>query len=332
MSLLEVSQLTVDVQGIPVVSDVRFAISAGERLGLIGESGSGKTITALAIMGLLPEGLRARGSVVLDGTELLSLSERRLSAVRGSRIAMVFQEPMTALDPLMRVGTQITDAIRIHERVGRRAARDRMLQLMQRVGFSNPREQSRRFPHQLSGGQRQRIVIAIAIACGPALILADEPTTALDVTVQAQVLALLQDLVQDQGSALLLISHDLAVVSSVCQRIVVMYGGRVVESASTPELLTRPRHPYTQALLHTSRGIGGNGDTPAGHLPTIPGSVPELGRFPSGCVFRGRCDREQDRCLEAPPTTGSDHLVACWFPLTSPSDPTAAVTTGGVGA
>ena len=332
MSLLEVSHLRVDTQGIPVVCEVSFVISAGERVGLIGESGSGKTMTALAIMGLLPEGLSAAGQVIFDGVELLNLSERRLSALRGNRLAMVFQEPMTALDPLMRVGTQITDAIRIHERVSRRAARARMLELMQRVGFTDPAEQSRRFPHQLSGGQRQRIVIAIAIACGPALILADEPTTALDVTVQAQVLALLQDLVQDQGSALLLISHDLAVVSSVCQRIVVMYGGRVVESAATGELLTRPRHPYTLALLHTSKGIGAGEDTPAGHLPTIPGSVPQLGQFPSGCVFRGRCDREQDRCQAVPPMTGSDHRVACWFPVGFPASQGSPLASGGPGA
>jgi peptide/nickel transport system ATP-binding protein len=332
VSLLEVTHLRVETQGIPVVSEVSFAIAAGERVGLIGESGSGKTMVALAIMGLLPEGLNAAGSVAFDGTELLQLSERRLSALRGNRIAMVFQEPMTALDPLMRVGTQITDAIRIHERASRGAARARMLELMRRVGFTNPAEQSRRFPHQLSGGQRQRIVIAIAIACGPALILADEPTTALDVTVQAQVLALLQELVQDQGSALLLISHDLAVVSSVCQRMVVMYGGRVVESASTATLLNQPHHPYTAALLHTSKGIGAGEDTPAGHLPTIPGSVPQLGQFPSGCVFRGRCDREQDRCQEVPPTTGSDHLVACWFPLGASSRRSVPVATDGQGA
>ena len=328
MSLLEVSQLRVDAREIPVVSEVSLTISAGERVGLIGESGSGKTMAALAIMGLLPEGLTARGSVLLDGVELLGLPERRLSKLRGSRIAMVFQEPMTALDPLMRVGTQITDAIRLHERVTRRAARDRMLQLMGRVGFANAKEQARRFPHQLSGGQRQRIVIAIAIACGPALILADEPTTALDVTVQAQVLALLQDLVRDQGSALLLISHDLAVVSSVCQRIVVMYGGRVVEAAATAELLASPRHPYTDALLRTSQGIGADADTLAGQLPTIPGAVPQLGLFPEGCVFRGRCPFEQERCQHVPEIRGRDHQVACWFPLGPPTGRPAAAPFG----
>lgn len=328
MSLLEVSQLRVDAREVPVVSEVSLTISAGERVGLIGESGCGKTMAALAIMGLLPEGLTARGSVLLDGVELVGLPERRLSQLRGSRIAMVFQEPMTALDPLMRVGTQITDAIRLHERVSRRAARDRMLQLMGRVGFANAAEQARRFPHQLSGGQRQRIVIAIAIACGPALILADEPTTALDVTVQAQVLALLQDLVRDQGAALLLISHDLAVVSSVCQRIVVMYGGRVVEAATTAELLAFPHHPYTDALLRTSQGIGADADTVAGQLPTIPGAVPQLGRFPEGCGFRGRCPFEQERCRHVPELLGRDHQVACWFPLHSPTGHPAATPFG----
>ncbi|MHB8323739.1 MAG: ABC transporter ATP-binding protein [Candidatus Dormibacteria bacterium] len=325
MTLLEVRELAVDAGGIPIVCRLSFSIEPGERVGLIGESGSGKTMVALAIMGLLGEGLGQSGSVVFEGTELTNLSDRRYSELRGNRLAMVFQEPMTALDPLMRVGKQVTDAIRLHRRVGRGEARQRMHSLLARVGFSNPKEQARRFPHQLSGGQRQRVVIAIALACDPALVLADEPTTALDVTVQAQVLDLLQTLVAEESSALLLISHDLAVVSSVCDRILVMYGGTLVESCTTAELLAAPRHPYTVALLQTSRGVGG--EAPAGQLPTIPGSVPALGGFPSGCVFRGRCSREQARCQEVPALVGGEHQVACWYPVES-SGPVPAPRSG----
>ena len=315
MTLLQVTDLRVEAPGSPVLRGVSFSIGAGERVGLIGESGSGKTMAALAVMGLVPGGLTVHGSIRLEGRELVGLGERRYSELRGDRVAMVFQEPMTALDPLMRVGRQIQDAIRLHRRLTRGQTRERMLELMARVGFANPREQARRFPHQLSGGQRQRIVIAIALACDPALILADEPTTALDVTVQAQVLVLLQRLVAEQGSALLLISHDLAVVSSVCERVLVMYGGTLVEAAPTPAILSGPRHPYTLALLQTSAAISAASRAPAGHLATIPGSVPALGKFPAGCVFRGRCPREQPHCQQTPPLTGDGHQFACWYPV-----------------
>ncbi|MGA9776355.1 MAG: ABC transporter ATP-binding protein [Candidatus Dormiibacterota bacterium] len=317
MTLLTVSDLVVEAAGQQIIRGLSLSVDAGERVGLIGESGSGKTMAALALMGLLPEGLSLQGSIELEGVELTGLSDRRYSEIRGDRLAMIFQEPMTALDPLMRVGRQIRDAVRLHRRISRAEASSRMLQLLARVGFRNPTEQARRFPHQLSGGQRQRVLIAIALACDPALILADEPTTALDVTVQAQVLSLLQRLVREERSALLLISHDLAVVSSVCDRVLVMYGGTVVESAPTREILTAPRHPYTVALLDTSRGISADGETAAGQLPTIPGAVPAWDQFPSGCVFRGRCPREQDRCREVPSLTEGEHRVACWFPISS---------------
>ncbi len=317
MTLLTVSDLVVEAAGQQIIRGLSLSVNAGERVGLIGESGSGKTMAALALMGLLPEGLSLQGSIELEGVELTGLSDRRYSEIRGDRLAMIFQEPMTALDPLMRVGRQIRDAVRLHRRISRAEASSRMLQLLARVGFPNPAEQARRFPHQLSGGQRQRVLIAIALACDPALILADEPTTALDVTVQAQVLSLLQRLVREERSALLLISHDLAVVSSVCDRILVMYGGTVVESAPTREILTAPRHPYTVALLDTSRGISADGEAAAGQLPTIPGAVPAWDQFPFGCVFRGRCPREQDRCREVPRLTEGEHRVACWFPFSS---------------
>ncbi|MHB8189074.1 MAG: ABC transporter ATP-binding protein [Ferrimicrobium sp.] len=317
MTLLRVKDLYVELERTPIVRGISFEVREGELVGLIGESGSGKSMTALALMRLLPEGVHQHGSVRFEEVELSSLSERRLSALRGDRIAMIFQEPMTALDPLMRVGRQITEAIHLHRSVSRSEARDRMIELMHTVGFPRPREQARAFPHQLSGGQRQRIMIAMALACEPALILADEPTTALDVTVQAQVLYLLQTLVAEEGSALVLISHDLAVVSSVCERILVMYGGSLVEVGTTSQILVAPRHPYTAALLATSRGIGDSSDTAAGDLPTIPGSVPSLDDFPSGCVFRGRCPREQPRCQETPTLVGSEHQVACWFPMTA---------------
>ncbi len=328
MTLLRVSGLRVETEGLPVLRGVDFEVSAGERVGLIGESGSGKTVAALTLMGLQPEGFAVQGSVEFEGRQLVGLSDREFSAIRGARMAMVFQEPMTALDPLMRVGQQIIDAVRAHRRVSSSESRRRMLELMARVGFPSPEEQSRRFPHQLSGGQRQRVVIAIALACDPALILADEPTTALDVTVQAQVLALLQRLVAEEGSALLLISHDLAVVSSVCQRVLVMYGGTLVEAATTDEILKAPRHPYTAALLQTSAGIGAQSRLAAGRLPTIPGSVPSLGGFPEGCVFRGRCPREQARCREVPPLVGDGHRFACWFPLEPGAAPIAGTFVG----
>jgi len=312
MSLLEVDELSLSLRGTTLLDGVSLAIERGERVGLIGESGSGKSLTALSVMGLVPEGATLTGSIRFDGRELVGLAERDWVQLRGDRISMIFQEPMTALNPVMRVGKQVAEVLELHRGASRASARREAVSLLERVGFDRPDEQSRAFPHQLSGGQRQRVMIAMAIACRPSLILADEPTTALDVTVQAQVLELLVALVEEEGSSLLLVSHDLAVVAGVTERVAVMYGGKVVEEARTEALVAAPRHPYTRALLATSRGIEDLDHELFGHLPAIPGQVPAPGNAPSGCVFRGRCDVEFDRCTEAPPFTGTDHRVACW--------------------
>ena len=314
MSLLEVTDLRLSIDDTELLRGISFQMAPAERLGLIGESGSGKSLTALTIMGLLPPRGRLSGSVRLADQELTALNERRYSRLRGDRIAMIFQEPMTSLNPLMRVGKQVGEVLRIHQGLSHKASVAQAITLLERVGFDAPAQQARAFPHQLSGGQRQRVMIATAIACNPDLILADEPTTALDVTVQAQVLKLLEELTAEHGCALMLISHDLAVVASVCERIQVMYGGVIVESGPTDALLHAPQHPYTRALLATSRGIEDLDQELFGQLPTIPGVVAEAGRFPQGCTFRGRCDRESERCLSVPPAQGTHHQVRCWHP------------------
>lgn len=314
-NLLEVKGLTVSIGATSIVSDFSLIIRERERVGVIGESGSGKTMVALGIIGLLPEGMSVSGSVKLAGEELTTAGERRRSQLRGDQISMVFQEPMSALNPVMRVGRQVAEVLRIHSPVTRNVARQRVIELLAEVGFDDPARQARAYPHQLSGGQRQRVMIAIAIARRPALLLADEPTTALDVIVQDQVLELMKNLVDGFGAALLLISHDLALVSSTCSNIVVMYGGRIVESGPTEDLLNDAQHPYTAGLVSISTAISPDNDRDGRPLATIPGSVPEFGAFPSGCVFRSRCHRATERCFIEPPLAGESHRVACWHPL-----------------
>ena len=316
MSFLEVEGLSVSIGGASVLSDVSFSLERGERVGLIGESGSGKSMTALAVIGLLPDSAHVTGQIRLEGTDLEALGERQLCAVRGDRIAMVFQEPMTALDPTMRVGKQVEEVISLHEGQSGAAARGRVLELLRRVEFPDPERVARAFPHQLSGGQRQRIMVAMAVACSPQVVLADEPTTALDVTVQAQMLRLLSRLVAEENAALVLISHDLAVVSSMCERLLVMYGGHLVERGPTAELLRAPSHPYTAGLLATSAALSVEPELQTATLPTIPGSVPRLGRFPSGCPFRSRCPRADGVCETQPELGEGERAVACWHPLT----------------
>lgn len=324
--VLRVRDLSVSVGSTPAVSGVSFDIPAGRRVGLIGESGSGKTLTALSVIGLLPDGLSATGSVVHHGQELLELSEEEICEIRGDRIAMVFQEPMTALNPVMRVGDQVAEVLLIHRQVSRAEASARAMELLRQVRLRDPKIRMRAYPHQLSGGQRQRVVIALALACDPALVIADEPTTALDVTVQAQILVLLRDLVEDHGSSLLLITHDLAVVASVCEDVLVMYGGRIIESGPTSAVFETPRHPYTDGLLAAVPEIE-RGIERRSRLATIAGSVPGLGQFPSGCVFRNRCDRASEACMEEPvlmpeqsvsaqaPDAGPPRRVACFHPI-----------------
>ena len=309
--VLKVRGLAVAVRDKTLVSDVDLTVGPGERVGLIGESGSGKSLTALSILGLLPEDLLASGSVRLSGVdhELIGADERRMSRVRGRDIAMVFQEPMTALNPTMRIGDQLAETMLIHRtRPGRDAARIAAAELLERVQL--PADTARAYPHQLSGGQRQRVVLAIALANDPALLICDEPTTALDVTVQALVLDLIVKGVVARSSALLFITHDLAVVATVCERVLVMYGGRVVESGPVGEVFTRPRHRYTEGLLAAS-----DLETAGRRLTTIPGNVPPAGQFPSGCVFRNRCRHATEICATVPEWSGTEaNGFACHHP------------------
>jgi peptide/nickel transport system ATP-binding protein len=310
---LVVEKLSVSVGALEVVHQVSFSLRAGERTGLIGESGSGKTLTALAVMGLLPDGLLANGRVLFQGRDLLEMSERELCAIRGDRLAMVFQEPMTALNPVMNVGDQVAEPLQLHRGMRGRAAHVAAQQALERVHLPDAAEKMRAYPHQLSGGQRQRAMIAMATACSPEVLIADEPTTALDVTVQAQILELLVELVQERGSSFLLITHDLPVVANVCQRVLVLYGGRIVEEGEVDDVFGKPRHPYTAALLDAIPPL--DEDLPSRKLKAIGGAVPSLGEFPSGCPFRNRCPRADGACVEMPPLDGWPHRAACWHPM-----------------
>jgi peptide/nickel transport system ATP-binding protein len=289
-TLLHVRNLAIEVKGagepLKVAENVQFAISAGERVGMVGESGCGKTITGLAIMGLLPaRAFRRTGEVWFEGSDLLQLSEAAMRSVQGRRIGMIFQEPMSALDPVFTVGEQIGETVRAHLGLGRRAARTLAIEALAAVGIPAPERRHDEYPHQMSGGMRQRAMIAIAIVCEPALVIADEPTTALDVTVQTQIIELLVELTNRAGTALLFISHDLGVVAEACHRVVTMYAGQVVEDAPVDRLLTRPRHPYTSDLLRSlpRRSVR------KARLPSIPGRVPVPGAMPFGCRFAPRC-------------------------------------------
>jgi peptide/nickel transport system ATP-binding protein len=314
-ALLIVSDLSVTLQTARGPGDalrgVSFAIDRGETVGLIGESGCGKSITALALMGLLPEGARVTGSIRLDGRELVGLDEATMCTLRGRRIGMVFQEPMTALNPLHTVGHQIAEPLRLHLKVSASEARQRALQLLERVRVPQAARRLDSYPHQLSGGQRQRVVIAIALACGPDLLIADEPTTALDATVQREVLDLISELVAERGMGLLLISHNLAVVARAVRRLMVMYGGIVAEAGPTEGVFQRLAHPYTRALFKSRPRLG----LPRGtRLATIAGRVPELADLPAGCPFADRCERVIDACRQAVPapvTVAAAHQARC---------------------
>ncbi|MFO1218770.1 MAG: ABC transporter ATP-binding protein [Burkholderiaceae bacterium] len=315
MMLLTVTDLRVTLRTSRGPADalrgVSFELDKGRTAGLIGESGCGKSITALALMGLLPEGAKVSGSIRFDGQELTRLDEDALCGLRGRRIGMVFQEPMTALNPLHTVGHQIAEPLRLHLGLAAREARARALQLLERVRLPEPARRLDAYPHQLSGGQRQRVVIAIALACEPDLLIADEPTTALDVTVQREVLDLIAELVAERGMALLLISHNLGVMARTVQRLMVMYGGSVVEAGATRDVFARLAHPYTRALFASRPRLGLARGT---RLATIPGRVPELADLPAGCPFAERCAHVIDTCRAAmPPATpvGDGHDARC---------------------
>jgi peptide/nickel transport system ATP-binding protein len=314
MALLAVTNLTVELADpsgpLTVLREVGFTLDRGRILGIVGESGSGKTMTALALMGLLPEGSRASGSVQLDGHELLGLAEAELCHLRGDRIAMIFQEPMTALNPLQPIGRQVAEPLRLHRAMPSDAALAEAVGLLGRVHLPEPERIAAAYPHQLSGGQRQRVMIAMALACRPGLLVADEPTTALDVTIQAQILDLLVDLVEETGMAFVLVSHDLAMIAETADEILVMYGGTVVEHAPVTALLSRRAHPYTQGLFAARPRLGGG----AALLRPIPGAVPDLPALPPGCRFADRCHLAVPACRAAPPPlrpVGPNHAAAC---------------------
>jgi len=302
VSLLEVTDLRVTLNTArgpaEALRGVSFALERGQTLGLIGESGCGKSLTALALMGLLPNGAQVAGSIRLDGIELTTLAERDWCRLRGRRLAMVFQEPMTALNPLHTVGRQIAEPLRLHKSMSRSQARAEALRLLERVQMPQAATRLDAYPHQLSGGQRQRVVIAIALACGPDLLIADEPTTALDVTLQREVLDLIAGLVREDGMGLLLISHDLGVMADRVARLLVMYGGTVVESGPTSEVFKHLAHPYTQGLFAARPRLGLPRHS---RLATLAGRVPALADLPTGCPFADRCPRVADVCRAAPP-------------------------------
>jgi peptide/nickel transport system ATP-binding protein len=311
--LLEVSGLDIlfrtPDEDLPVVSDLSFRVGRGETVGLVGESGCGKTVTGLAIMGLLPRhAARTNGSVRLEGRDLLSLPEREMRRVRGRRIGMIFQEPMSALDPVFTIGEQLGETIRAHFRLPAAQVRERSVQALASVGISSPRERLESYSHQLSGGMRQRVMIAIALACEPDLLIADEPTTALDVTVQGQIIDLLADCSQRLGTALLLITHDLGVVAETCSRMVTMYAGQVVESSPVDAVFPAPLHPYTSGLLRSLPRLG----QPKQPLPTIGGRVPPPWDMPPGCRFAPRCTHARSPC-DAPQglEANRDRQVRC---------------------
>jgi oligopeptide/dipeptide ABC transporter ATP-binding protein len=314
-ALLEVEGLVTtfpaDAGRLPVVDRVDLRVRAGEALGLVGESGCGKSMTALSIVSLVPKPGRVdAGSIRLAGRELRGLPVGELRRVRGAEIAMIFQEPATSLNPVQTAGAQVIEALRLHERVSRGEARRRAQALFEAVGIPDPVARLEAFPHQLSGGLKQRVMIAMALAARPALLIADEPTTALDVTVQAQILELLRRLARDTGTAVLLITHDLGVVNELCDRVAVMYAGRVVEEGAREAVLGAPRHPYTQGLLRSMPARARPGE----RLAEIPGSVPAAAKWPTGCRFADRCERVMDVCREREPEPtvfGADAQVRC---------------------
>jgi peptide/nickel transport system ATP-binding protein len=316
-ALLEVrdlrTQFHTDDGVVRAVDGVSFGLRAGETLAVVGESGSGKSVTSLSIMRLVasPPGRITGGQVLFRGRDLLAIGEAEMRAVRGREISMIFQEPQTALNPVHTCGAQIAEVVETHERLDRRAARARAVEMLRRVGIPAPEQRADEYPHQLSGGMRQRVMIAMALACRPAVLIADEPTTALDVTIQAQILELLAELRRELGMAVLLITHDLGVVAESADRVAVMYAGQVVEACDVRSAFRRPLHPYTAGLLASLPRLGRRTE----RLKVIPGGVPDPARFPPGCRFHPRCPLAQARCREAEPAMegfGEGREVRCW--------------------
>lgn len=318
-ALLKVSHLATEFStehGVArALDDVSFEVFPGETLGIVGESGCGKSVTSLSVMRLLPKpsGNIVQGSVMFQGEDLVKLPASQMHRIRGNRIAMIFQEPMTALNPVHRVGHQLMETLELHfPKNGKKENRRLSIEMLQRVGIPAPERRMKEYPHQLSGGMRQRVMIAIALLCKPDILIADEPTTALDVTIQAQILKLLQDMQKETGMAILFITHDLGVIAEICDRVLVMYGGRVIEQAAINKLFESPGHPYTRGLLGAIPRIE---DTPKKILNTIPGMVPSLMEFPPGCRFQNRCEYVQNHCRDETPDlkqVENGHDVRCF--------------------
>ena len=318
-ALLSVRDLRVrfltEGRSVYAVNGISLDVHRGESVGIVGESGCGKSVTALAIMGILGTAAQTTGSITFDGREILGARDREMRALRGNRIAMIFQDPMTSLNPVLTIGVQLCEVIEAHLDLGGAAAHERAVDLLADVGIANPAERMGAYPHQLSGGMRQRAMIAMALSCDPDLIIADEPTTALDVTVQAQIVRLLRRLVSERDAALVLITHDLGVVAGACSRVLVMYGGTVVEEAATRDLFHEPRHPYTLGLLRSVPRL--DSERRSALLP-IDGSPPHLSAPLTECPFHPRCDRARIACRSALPTltsVGEGHLAACVDPV-----------------
>ena len=313
-NLIEIRDLNVAFNGQVAVRNLCLDIRPGECLALVGESGSGKSVTAHSILQLLPEtGTESSGSIRYRGQQLLGADPSVLRSLRGNRIAMIFQEPMTSLNPLHSIEKQIGETLLVHKGLGGKAAQQRILELLELVGIKHPAERLKAYPHQLSGGQRQRVMIAMALACEPELLIADEPTTALDVTVQRQVLLLLREKARQRGTAILLITHDMALVSQFCDRVYVMYTGAVVEEGRTVDVMHSPQHPYTRGLLSGLPEMV----EPGQPLLTIPGQVPNLASLPEGCTFQERCSHAMPTCAKRPPliAINEERKSACWLPV-----------------
>jgi len=312
--ILAIDKLSTAIGGNAVVDGVSLTVGAGEVVALVGESGCGKSLTALSVMGLLPAAARVRaGRILLLGEDLLGYSEKEMLAVRGKSVSMVFQEPVASLDPLMRVGEQVAESLIVHGAASKSGARERAIEMLSRVGIPDARTRARQYPAELSGGMCQRVMIACALIARPRRLIADEPTTALDVTIQAQILTLMKTLRREIDTAILLITHDMGVVADIADRVCVMYAGRIVETGCVDAIFERPSHPYTRLLLSTIPKLNGERKT---RLRSIEGSVPDISDWPEGCRFRSRCPLAQDDCGQVPldfPVDGdANHTAACW--------------------
>ncbi len=320
-AVLEIRDLHVefadrDGNATSAIDGLSFALRRGETLGVVGESGCGKSVTALSIMRLLPKGARiAQGAVRFAGQDLARLDDAAMRKLRGNEIGMIFQEPMTSLNPVLKIGRQLAETVRLHRGVSRTEAWARGVEMLRMVNIPDPERRMAEYPHQLSGGMRQRVMIAIALACDPKVLIADEPTTALDVTIQAQIIDLMLELKDRLGTTIMLITHDLGVVAQTCERVVVMYAGRKVEEAEVRQLFARPLHPYTQGLLASMPRLSREGEQATARLNEIPGMVPPPGALRIGCAFAARCAFVQERCRREAPELrdfGNGHVVACW--------------------